>query len=160
MRTISKRVRPRIGDIVRITTCDGAALAQCTHRHPQFGHLLRVIGAVEPTLAPNAAQIADIAARDAQFVTFFPLGAACARGIAEILGSAPIPTAAKAFPTFRAAMALPTGGRGPWWLWDGEREWRIGSLAPEQRHLPLREVINDTLLVERVLANWRPEADV
>ncbi|WP_176536262.1 hypothetical protein [Rhizobium sp. L9] len=46
-----------------------------------------------------------------------------------------------------------------WWLWDGEKEWRIGQLSAEQHQLSIRGVWNDTLLVERIEFGWTPEID-
>jgi hypothetical protein len=155
-------VRPRIGDVVRITAMGGAsALAQFTHRHVQYGALLRVLGPApdDARLADDAAA-AEFAARPTQFLAFFPLGAACHRGIAEIIGEAPVPREAQAFPIFRSALPLREGGRGSWWLWDGVREWRVGGLDPGPRGLPLRGIMNDTLLVERAQSGWRHDQDV
>jgi hypothetical protein len=145
--------RPKIGDVVRITSDEGAADAQVTHRHAQYGHLLRVLGPAKPE-----ATAAAIAAQPTGFRTFFALGAACAQGLAEVIGPAAIPVEDAVFPLFRCPMHTPEG-ISAWWLWDGEREWRIGPLPPEQRHLPLREFASAPLLVHRTLTGWRPETD-
>ena len=46
-----------------------------------------------------------------------------------------------------------------WWLWDGEKEWQIGSITNEQRKLPIRQIWNDTMLIARLEQEWRPETD-
>ena len=140
-----RRVRPRIGDVVRIRALDGrTADAQYTHKHPSHGALVRVVGPGphEPTPLGDEHATA-LAMRPTQFVTFFPLGAACARGIAEIIGGAPVPVDSQPFPMFR----IP--GRRPWWLWNGEEELRLEEMPEGLPRLPIREIINDTLLVER-----------
>ena len=149
------RTRPRVGDIVEIRTNAGTAWAQYTHQHPTFGAVLRVF-------KPDSRQYDDLdrlARSPVQFTALFPLGAACRQGIARILGPALLPPDATKFPLFRAGTPDPrTGQVGEnWWLWDGEREWRIGALGPEHRNLPVRELINDTLLVERATTGWTPE---
>jgi hypothetical protein len=156
---VAQRTRPRIGDVLQITTADGVAVVQYTHRHPEWGAVLRVfaLGQASALASPDA--LTALAAGREQFIALFPLGSACQRGIAVIRGTAPIPVEAQPFPVFRSAARLPTGGRGPWWLWDGTRQWQVDSLTPEQRRLPLREVINDTLLVERASAGWHPELE-
>ena len=52
-----------------------------------------------------------------------------------------------------------TGKVAIWWLWDGEKEWRVGSLDAKQRKLPIRSVWNDTMLIERIDAGWTAESD-
>jgi len=145
------RKRPRIGDVVKISTVAGHALAQYTHKHQDFGPLMRIFqspGRVE--LDP-----AKIAQLPVQFSTFFPLGAACNRGIAEIVGSAPVRPELQPFPVFRTSRSLDPKAQDRWWLWDGEREWHVGGLTPSQQEMPTQSIVNDTLLVERALAGWR-----
>ena len=153
-RVTKPRKRPRIGDVVEIATKAGAAWAQYINRHAGFGDLLRVIGA-----ADGAEDPAGIARRSTQFATFFPLGAACRRGIARIVGPAPIPSEWQEFPRFRQALRLDPSSKAPcnWRIWDGQREWTVPELDEEQRRYPLRVIMNDTLLVERVLSGWRAE---
>ena len=153
-----RRVRPRPGDVVRIKALDGtAADAQYTHKHASHGALLRVLGPTPPELVPAGdGSAVEIAARATQFLTFFPLGAACARGIATVLGPAPVPDAERAFPLFRSPIRGREGVTA-WWLWDGEREWGPVPLGPAERRLPIRAIVNDTLLVERALAGWTAE---
>jgi hypothetical protein len=148
------RRRPRVGDIVVIKTDQGAALAQYTHKHPEFGVLVRVLRA--GAMVDTGAEPAALARLPTQFATFFPLGAACARGIAEILGHAPIPDSDRAFPCFRQPLRVDPRQTGAtnWLLWDGEREWIVPELNEEQRHYPIRAIMNDTLLVERALSGW------
>lgn len=147
-----RRKRPRIGDVVRITTPAGAAFAQYTHKDASFGALVRVIGPANGSSDPVA-----IAERSTQFLTFFPLGAACHRGIAEIVGAAPVPADLVDFPHFREPLRIfpERQERCNWRIWDGREEWIVPELSSEQRTYPLREIINDTLLVDRALAAWR-----
>ena len=153
-RVLKPRKRPRVGDVVLIATTDGAAFAQYIHRHPDFGDLVRVTGPAVSTADPTR-----IAAGPTQFTTFFPLGAACRRGIAQILGPAPIPPECEQFPRFRQPLRLDPRSRAPcnWLIWDGREEWTVPALSEEQRLYPLREIVNDTLLVERALKGWRSE---
>ena len=146
------RKRPRIGDVVRITTSAGAAFAQYTHKDPSFGALVRVIGPANGSSDPVA-----IAARSTQFLTFFPLGAACHRGIAEIIGTAPVPADLAEFPHFREPLRIfpERRERCNWRISNATEEWVVPELSSEQRAYPLREIINDTLLVERALTGWQ-----
>jgi hypothetical protein len=99
----------------------------------------------------------QIVAVQPQFITFFPLGAACNRGLVSIVANEPVPDHAAIFPTFRSAVRGPDGILNDWWLWDGANERRVGELTREMRSLPIRAICNDTLLVERIVSEWRSE---
>ena len=153
------RTRPAIGDVIEIAVAGGLAYAQYTHKHPRYGALIRVLPGV---FRGRPERLSDIVEGQTQFLTFFPLGAASARHLVTIVGSFPSPEECRSFPLFRTGVENPStrkvGDNG--WLWDGEREWRVGSLTAEQRRLPIRGIINDTLLTERILSGWRSEADL
>jgi hypothetical protein len=147
-----------VGDIVEIETTRGYAYAQCTHRTSD-GDLIRVFEGVHKHASthPEALVTGRV-----QFVTFFPLQHAVRAGIVRVVGRANPPPDANAFPLFRMA-GLPdplTHKVKEWWLFDGNKEWKVGALTPEQQKLPIRETINDTLLKERIVAGWRHEHEV
>ena len=123
-----------------------------------YGSLLRVFAGFD---AERPADVLSVANRPVQFSTFFPLNAALTRKIVQIAGHAPVDPDLTAFPIFRAGVADPrTGAVGTWWLWDGENEWRVGTLTPDQRQFPVRGVMNDTALVEHIVEEWNPAVDV
>ncbi len=143
--------RPKLGDIVEIPLPDnGAGYAQYTHKHNRYGALLRVF-----QIREKVTNIAELSNASHQFTTFFPLGAAVNRGVVSIVGSLPIKVEFKIFPIFRAGVANASGEVEVWWLWDGENEERIGKLTHEQMKYPIRGIINDTLLIERICAGWQ-----
>jgi hypothetical protein len=159
---LTDRVRPRIGDVIEIPTAQGLAYAQFTQKHaapPHYGALIRVLPGIFPG---RPSEFSGLVGQPPVFMTFFPLGAACNRGIVKVVASEPIPPHASAFPIFRNSHRDRAGRRvGPWFLWDGQREWRVESLTEQQlRDYPPLGVWNDTLLVERILAGWRHENDV
>jgi hypothetical protein len=95
-----------------------------------------------------------IVAQEPLFSTFFPLGAACHRKIVFLVAAEPISPHIEAFPTFRSAFH----NAGPWTLWDGEKEWRVSSLSPQQlKDYPPLGIWNDTLLIDRIVQDWRHE---
>lgn len=147
------RTRPKIGDVIEIPVGTGLGYAQYTHKHATYGALLRVLPQVFET---RPADFSWVAAAVPQFLTFFPLGAACSRGIVQVVGAQPLSPDAQVFPLFRCSAGIENEKRS-WWLWDGSKEWRIGDLKPGMEALPLRGVINDTLLVERIKEGWRHE---
>ena len=153
-----KRTRPQIGDVIEIPTPSGLAYAHYTHKHdspPKYGALLHVLPGLHKS---RPKEFSGLVTQQPQFITFFPLGAACNRGIVNVVANEPIPPHAKAFPIFRSRVKTPEGS-GPWWLWDGKSEWKVGALEPGMESFPIRGIWNDTLLVERIIQGWRHEYD-
>jgi hypothetical protein len=151
------RKRPRIGDVIEISTPKGLAYAHYTHRHdtpPKFGALIRVLPGLHKV---RPVTFASLVQASAQFITFFPLGAACSRGIVSIVANEPLPEHAAVFPTFRSGARGKDGLVKTWWLWDGKKQWRVGELTQKMRAFPIRGVWNDTLLVERICSGWRAD---
>jgi len=150
----SARTRPRIGDIIEVATPRGFAYAQYTHEHrdpPRHGSLLRVLPGL---FGEPATEFAELVEQEERFWVFFPLGAATHRRLIRIVANKPVPKAKQPFPIFRSRNSV----AGPWWMWDGKREWRARS---RDRWTPraLASVWNDTLLIERVAAGWMPADD-
>lgn len=149
--------RLRVGDVFELVTERGLVYAQYTHRHANYGELIRVLPGFFP-IRPS--QFEELVKLPTRFVTFFPLRAAVSKQVVVIVGNEPVPPECRSFPTFRAGVEDSTTGRvESWWLWDGEKEWRVGDLTDEQRRLPIRGVWNDTLLIERIESDWTPETD-
>jgi len=147
----------KIGDIVEIPTEKGISYAQYTHTHKMYGALLRVLPGFFTERPDSWSKLVSSVEK---FVIFFPLKAAVNQKIFSIVANHSVPDASKAFPTFRAGVVNPeTNKVGVWWLWDGEKEWRIDNLSKAQRKLPIRGVWNDTLLIERIVSGWLPETD-
>jgi hypothetical protein len=150
--------KSKIGDIVEIPTERGLAYAHHTHRHAMYGSLLRVFTGFD---AERPVDILSVADRPVQFSTFFPLNAAVTRKIVQIAAHRPVDCSLAPFPTFRAGVVDPgTGVVGTWYLWDGENEWRVGALTEDQRQFPVRGVMNDTALIERIVDEWNPAVEV
>lgn len=148
--------KPRIGDIMEIPTSKGLAYAQFTHNHREYGELMRVFDA----LFVERPDLSAVVNSPVRFMAFFPLGPAVRRGIFKIVGNQAVAPQNLAFPLFRSkGLEDLTTGQAPWWLWDGEAEWKIGALAPEQKKLPIRGVWNDTLLIERIEQGWTADHD-
>lgn len=90
----------------------------------------------------------------------FPVAAALKQGIVRKVVHCSIPEHACEPPLFRAGVVDPSTGKvETWWLWDGEKEWRVGAITEDQRRLPIRGSWNDTLRVKRIEEGWLPEKD-
>jgi hypothetical protein len=76
------------------------------------------------------------------------------------VGHLPVPASSTDFPLFRAAGLPDSFGKVThWWIWDGEKEWRIPELTTELRKLPIRMICNDISLIEKIETGWTPLAD-
>ena len=148
---------PNIGDIVEIPLSMGFAYAQYTHKHPQYGALLRVYDCIFPS---KQSDVDVISSKNLAFSCFLPVSAVLKRGIFGAVSNANVRGDFQQFPMFRAGIInRETKKVETWWLWDGQREWRVGNLTPEQRKFPIRGIWNDTYLIEKIEAGWKPETD-
>jgi hypothetical protein len=149
---MAKNAKP--GDIFEIATTKGKAYLQNLLRYPQWGALIRVS---EQLFDVRPSEINEIFARGHRFLIFFPLNAAAKQGIVEYVGTMPVPHELEKLPLFRDGNPDREGKVKDWWLWDGEREWKIGQLSLEQRKLPIVEIVNDTALIYYIETGYRPE---
>lgn len=151
-------VRVGIGDVIEIRTKDGLYYAQYTHKSQLMGNLIRVF---DKSYAEPVKDFKEIVNGPVRFSTFIPLEEGVRRKVFGVVGNADVAPQYKSFPLFRAAAPNLEGGKGDiWWLWDGEKEWKIGELPLEKKKLPIRSCWNDTLLVTRLEEGWRPETDL
>jgi len=157
MRATLMARRCKIGDVIEIPTRIGLAYAQYSCRHSNYGYLLRVL---QTTYQSRPDHLADMVREKEKFVAFFPLQAAINREIFHVIANFPVPSEASGCPIFRTGMPDPQTRKVEiWWLWDGEKSWKVGELTSAQRKLPLRGIWNDTLLIERIETGWLPEND-
>jgi hypothetical protein len=146
----------KIGDIIEIPTSKGLAYAQYTHQHEMYGGLIRIL---DGFFISRPINFDELVKRKHKFVVFFPVRAAISRKIFEIVAHCEIPEEASNFPVFRDGLPDRVGKVTNWWLWDGKKEWMIGRLTDEQRKFPIRGILNDTALIERIESGWTPETD-
>jgi hypothetical protein len=149
--------RVRVGDVLEIETPKGFAYAQFTHKHDQFGALIRVLPGV---YGSRPASLEEIVNGPSAFVVFYPVGAAVSRQVARVVDNMPIPEHAREFPLFRCGTPdLTTKKVKTWWFWDGIESWPVGELTADQRKMPVRMLVNHTALVELITSAWAPERD-
>lgn len=133
----------KIGDIFEITTVKGLAYAQYTHENKLMGGLIRVFDRIYDARPNDFKAVVHGAVR---FSTFLPVRQAVKQKIFLVVANEEVSAENMKFPLFRASGLNPND----WWLWDGEKEWQVGTLSSEQKKLPIREVCNDTYLIERI----------
>jgi len=136
----------KIGDVFEIPTKKGLAYGQVTHRHKEHGELVRIL----PGFFKDPPESFKCLVQEVElFKTFTPLGAAVHRKIFRVVANETVPEFAEKFPTFRAGNSI-SKKVATWWLWDGEKEWRVGTITEEQRKLPIRQICNAAALTERI----------
>src|SRR5262245_42919093 len=148
--------RVKIGDVIEIPTSVGLAYAQFSHKHDDYGALIRVLPGVHTGRPMDLGGLVDV---KETYCVFLWLQSAINRGIFEVVGNHPVPLASRSFPLFRCGLPDRTGKVRVWWLWDGEREWMVGDIGSEQRKLSIRGIWTDPLLIERIEEGWLPETD-
>jgi hypothetical protein len=152
---MAARIQP--GDVFEIKTKKGLAYAQYVLKNAEMGTLIRVLPSVY-AIRPDSFH--EVVSQPERFVTFFPLQAAADKGIVEIVAHESIPPSSGTMPLFRARGHIDRDGYvHDWRLWDGEKSVHIGKLSHEQRKLPIKELWNDTLLIERIEQEWTPEKE-
>ncbi len=150
------RKRPVLGDIIEVNTRNGFAYFQFINKEPIYGSLIRILPGFY-SLRPDSFE--EIAKLETRFYTYFPLGAAINRRIFEIVANQKIPDKDVELPLMRAAGSRDKGGKVVnWWLCRGNVDIKmIENLSPEQKKLSIVALLNDTLLVERIENDWKPE---
>ncbi|MDD0976808.1 hypothetical protein [Pseudomonas fontis] len=145
---MAKKVK--LGDILQVLTAEGVAYAQVTHKHPEFGFLIRVFPGFHASPPETFASVVEA---EPQFSAFFVVQSAVNQGLLAVVGNVPVSPALQAFPTFRARAGGPGGSL---WLWDGEDETRLErGLSEEEMRYPVRGIISAPLLVERIEKGYR-----
>ncbi len=142
---------------MEIPTPRGLAYAQYSHETKLLGSLIRVLPGLYRVRPENLVEVVQGPER---FFVFFPVAAATAMGIVKVVVHEPVPARTRPFPLMRMSGAIDNHGNVlDWWLFDGNREWRIGNLTASQKRLSKAEIWNDTLLIDRIVNGWSPERD-
>ncbi len=154
---MTNKIKIKLGDVFEIKCKKGLAYAQYTLRNSEMGALIRVLPGFHEA---RPISFTTVLAQPERFVTFFPLQVAIDQGIFEVVASEPVPAHAQKLPLFRARGHIDREGFvHDWRLWDGDKSIRVGKLAPEHRKLPIKEIWNDTLLIDRIEEEWTPEKE-
>ncbi|WP_215398953.1 hypothetical protein [Rheinheimera oceanensis] len=147
---MAKKVKQ--GDVLQILTSQGIAYAQVTHKHPEFGYLIRVFSGF---YGKKPADFSSVVSGPVQFSAFFVVQSAVNQGLLSVVANVPVCESLQVFPTFRSR----NGGQGgSIWLWNGGDAVRLGrGLIPEELKYPTEGIISAPLLVERIEKEYRAE---
>jgi hypothetical protein len=112
--------KSKIGDVIEIRTNKGLAYAQYTHKHPQYGGLIRVF---DHLFSSRPSKFDKLVQEPVRFSTFIPVTAATKRGIFKIVGHEEIAHVNRVFPIFRTGSQIQT-----------QRESRCGGSGTAKRN--------------------------
>lgn len=147
---MAKKVK--IGDVLQILTSKGVAYAQVTHKHPEYGFLIRVFHGF---YNENPKDFFSVVNNDPQFSAFFVVQGAVNQGLLSVVANTPVSEGLQEFPMFRSRAGGPGGSL---WLWDGKDLFQLDrAITSEELKYSIRGIISAPLLVERVETNYRPE---
>jgi hypothetical protein len=150
-------VKIDIGDFFEFDVHGGYGHLHLTHFHPEWGHLVRIQGAIEKERPTNYEKIYN---RTTRQITFYPLKLGIKDGLVRKVGNCEIPTFLKEFPQFRSNIRDKKGNYStPWTIWDGTKSFTVKQLG-EARYLPIREICTHSVIVERVEQKYRIYNDV
>jgi hypothetical protein len=147
--------KPVIGDIFEIETPKGLGYLQYVRFDERLGELIRVL---QPLLPERPLQYNDLVLQPERFFTFFPLAAANSKRIVEWVANEPVLGHLRTTPAMRSPLRIDPQRRvvESWWIIDGENQIIVETLTDEQKRLSIEAVINDTLLIDRLVNDWRP----
>lgn len=142
-----------LGDIMEIQTSRGFGYAQYIHDDPRYGACIRVFEGLHES-RPSVEQILTTKVR---YTTFLPVKHSVRHGLVEVIGNAAVELADGIYPMLLAGNRV--NKKGSWWLWDGEKEEKIGpELTKEQRTYSIASNINAAMLRHWLETDWTPEA--
>ncbi len=147
--------RKRIGDVFEVKTSKGLVYLQYTHEYtkpPNWGSLIRILQGFYKT-RPNHDQFFDLINQQHRFQTFCLLQSAIRNGEVCLVGNFPIPEFAQKFPIFKGSNNMPKTDpkEKVWWLWNGEKEWKVGKLSlEEQKKYPIHRLCDITALIKDI----------
>src|SRR2546425_628821 len=87
-----------VGDVLEIVTINGLAYAQCSHLHPLFGPILRVLPGLHQACPKDFLAIVN---QQEKYHVFFLWDSSIDPAIVKIVCHKEIPEQSKGFPLFR-----------------------------------------------------------
>jgi len=145
-------MRLSIGSVYEIQTGRGLVYVQCTHQAKDGSAVMRLLDGFH-------GQRPSTFDTKTRFLFLLPARASAHDEFLKRVGNFNLPEESRDFPIFRNGTPGPDGKVATWWFWNGDDEWKVGSLSAEERRYPLREFWSYPLLVEKIETGWTPETD-
>lgn len=144
-----KRVKP--GDILLVNLPSGVAYLHYLGRHPEYGDAILVSRRFDvPELAVTENTFSG------GYVAFYPVTAAVAHSLVEVIGHLPQPSLPNRFrrPGARVGQHVET-----WIIENVDGETVKSRLSDTELRLPIAVIWNHELLVQRVAEGWDPKQE-
>lgn len=144
--------KTKIGDIFELCTSKGKAYLHYIHKNEITGELLRVLPGL---YLERPANFDELAASKERYYISFPLSAAKKQKIVEKVGYYSASCFSK--PKYMRTEHYIRGEFLGWYIVNTETWERqlVKILSPEQRKLSPWGIWNDTLLIEKLLIDWK-----
>lgn len=144
--------------MIELATSKGLAYVQYSARS-DFGELVRVLPGLFRQPPEDFQPLVEERERFFAFVFIPPY---LPKGDVRIVARLEVPPRAQGIPLMKFSLPLPSGAISQdWWLTDGDRQWHVGDLTPEQEELSCGETILPLdLLIERIETGWSPRDSV
>jgi hypothetical protein len=143
-----------IGDIFAIDTPKGVGAFQYVGFDERLGELIGVFGF---TASDEVSAERETRQSEFTFYTFFPLAAALRKRLVRKIGDRPGTSAHS--PPMRAPGRIDVANKRilDWFVYENGTVLHVSDLSPEQRRFSPRGIMNDTLLIHRIMTGWLPE---
>lgn len=146
MATHPKRAKP--GDVLRLRTPKGFAYLQYIGRHSEYGDVVLV--------SPKLSERVDAQTFSGGYVAFYPVAAALAQRLVEVVDHSMPPKLPQRLrrPRARSGLRITT-----WVIENGTNETVKAKLSEDDLQLPIAVIWNHELLTQRVQEGWDPRRE-
>jgi hypothetical protein len=128
-----------------------------SHKHPQYGYLLRVFDFLSSD-RPETPE--SILSSPLLFNCFYSLVPALSQKLVSVAFHVAVPEDFSDFPLFRTCIPGRSGKIESWSLWNGETSRLIGIPTESESKISPLGAWNHALLVHRISVRWKPEMHV
>jgi hypothetical protein len=149
---LPKRKRAKPGDVLELKTANRCAYLQYIGRHLEYGDAVLV----SPKLYSSPTAVTGELFSNA-YVTFYPLTAAVAEGLVEVVGHLAPP---KLPQRLRRPGAISGRQVETWVIEDDAGEEVVRrKLSEEELRLPIASIWNHEFLIQRITEGWNPSEE-
>lgn len=144
----TQRKRVKAGDVLQLKAGNRFAYLHYIGKHPEYGDAVLV----SPQLHERQMAVTgDVFSSG--YITFYPVTAAVAQQLVNIVGNLPPPALPR---RFRRPGAISGRRVKTWIIEDDTGEVVRAKLSEEELRLPIASIWNHEYLVQRIVEGWSP----